>query len=60
MPVIIIAIIGLWYFLHWLYENSGKNTKPYNKDETDKIMIDCVGKSEQEQKKIINDYQKRK
>lgn len=60
MPVIIIAIIGLWYFLHWLYENSSKNTKPYNKEETDKIMIDCVGKSEKEKKKIINDYQHRK
>lgn len=60
MPIIIIAVIGLWYFLHWLYENIGKSTKPYDKQETDKVMINCVGKSREEQKKIIDDYQKRK
>ena len=60
MPLIIIAVIGLWYFSHWLYESTGKSTRTYNKAETDKVMINCVGKSREEQKKIINDYQKRK
>lgn len=58
MPIIIIAVIGLCYFLHWIYENIGKNTKPYDKKETDKVMINCVGKSREEQKKIINNYQR--
>ena len=60
MPVIILAGIGLFYLCSWIYNNVGKSTKPYNKEATDKIMIDCVGKSEKEKKKIIDDYQKRK
>lgn len=60
MPLIIIAGIGLFYLCSWLYNNIGKNTRPYNHEETDKILTDVTGKSKEEKKKIINDYQRRK
>lgn len=58
MPIIILLIIFAIYGGVNLHKTYTKNTKPYTKEELDKMLSEMVGKSDKEARKIIRKYRK--